>query len=375
MRHLNAPLALIAFLASATFLSAAPLFAQHEGVISGNVMDSSGVSVLGAEVSVDGAGRAFSDERGDFRITGVPLGAHTLGARRLGFAPFQVGVEVSAASEARVAIRLKLLAAPLPPVVVRASRMNYTGRLAGYYERLERKSAGYFITREQIDHENPSRLGQLLQHVPGISAVRGPAGIMGVRMRGRRCWPLVWIDGTPMPAGEVDLDSFAPSSIQGIELYLGSTTAPMRYMYNRDLSSCGTVLIWSRGPDTDPINSVPTPAVDLEALLARLAVYNADAVDRRAELDTTTALRLSFPPSLFAARVAGLVVAEFVVDSAGRVEDGTVGIISSTAPLFTDAVRSALTTASYIPAVKAGHPVRQLVQQRFQFDFDHQANR
>jgi TonB family protein len=69
------------------------------------------------------------------------------------------------------------------------------------------------------------------------------------------------------------------------------------------------------------------------------------------------------------------VVAEFVVDSAGRVEDGTVGIISSTAPLFTDAVRSALTTASYIPAVKGGHPVRQLVQQRFQFDFDHQANR
>lgn len=367
--------ALIAFLTSATILSATPLVAQQEGVITGTVTDSSGVPALGAEVAVDGsAGRAFSDERGTFRISGVPLGAHILRARRLGFAPFQVEVQVSEASEARVAIRMKLLAAALPPVVVHGSRMTYTGRLAGYYERLEKKSSGYFITRQQIDQENPATLGQLLEHVPGISSVRGRAGITGVRMRGRRCWPLVWIDGTPMPAGEVDLDSFAPSTIQGIELYLGSTTAPLRYIYNRDLSSCGTVLIWSRGPDTDPVRSIPTPTVDLGELLARLAVYNADQVDRRAQLDTTATLRLGFPPSLFAARVAGLVVAEFVVDGAGRVENGTIGIMSSTAPLFTDAVRVALESASYVPAIKGGRPVRQLVQQRFQFDFDHQIN-
>jgi Carboxypeptidase regulatory-like domain/TonB-dependent Receptor Plug Domain/Gram-negative bacterial TonB protein C-terminal len=375
MPGLSPSFALVAFLTSASVLSAPPLAAQREGVITGTVTDSSGVSVLGAEIAVEGtAGRAVSGERGVFRISGVPLGAHTLSARRLGFAPFQVGVQVSDVSEAIVAIRLKLLAAALPPVVIRASRMSYTGRLAGYYERLEKQTSGYFITREQIDRENPDRLGQLLQRVPGISAVRGPAGITGVRMRGRRCWPLVWIDGTPMPAGEVDLDSFAPSTIQGIELYLGSTTAPLRYIYNRDLSSCGTVLIWSRGPDTDPVTSSPAPSVDLKQLLAHLAVYNADQVDRRARLDTATVLRLTFPPPLFAARVAGLVVAEFVVDSVGRVEAGTVGIISSTAPLFTDAVRVALETANYVPAIKEGRPVRQLVQQRFQFDFDRQAN-
>lgn len=375
-RNRSASFALIAFLTSATILSATPLAAQQQGVITGTVTDSSGVPVLGAVVAVEGsAGRAFSDERGVFRISSIPPGTHVLRARRLGFAPFEVSVQVSGISEARVAIRMKLLAAALPPVVVHGSRMTYTGRLAGYYERLEKKSSGYFITREQIDQENPGRLGQLLTHVPGISSVRGRAGITGVRMRGRRCWPLVWIDGTPMPAGEIDLDSFTPSTIQGIELYLGSTTAPLRYIYNRDLSSCGTVLIWSRGPDTDPIRSTPTPSVDLEELLAHLAVYNADQVDRRAHLDTTALLRLSFPPPLFAARVAGLVIAEFVVDSAGRIENGTVGIISSTAPLFSDAVRVALESASYVPAIKDGRPVRQLVQQRFEFDFDRVANR
>jgi TonB family protein len=371
----DVPFVLLAFLISASILSATPLCAQREGVITGTVGDTSGAPILAAELTVEGsAGHVFSDERGMFRIIGVPLGEHILSARRLGFAAFQVGVRVSGVSEARVTVHMKLLATPLPPVVVHGTRMTYTGRLAGYYERLERKSSGYFITREQINQENPARLGQLLLRVPGISAVRGPAGITSVRMRGRRCWPLVWIDGTPMPAGEVDLDSFAPSTIQGIELYLGSTTAPIRYIYNRDVSSCGTVLIWSRGPDTDPVTSIPTPSVDIKALLANLKVYDADQVDRRAQLDTAAALRLGFPPPLFAARVAGLVVAEFVVDSTGRVENGTLGIISSTAPLFTEAVRVALETASYLPALKDGHTVRQLVQQRFQFDFAPPAN-
>jgi hypothetical protein len=255
--------------------------------------------------------------------------------------------------------------------------MSYSGRLAGYYERLEKRSAGSFITREEIDKANTSSLGQLLASVPGVSASgarHGQAGITRVRMRGRNCWPLVWIDGTPMPAGEVDLDSFVPSSIQGIELYLGSTTAPMRYIYNRDVSSCGTILIWSRGPDTDPIRGAPTPSVDLEDLLAHLAVYSAEQVDRRAHLDSTAGLQLTFPPPLYAARVPGLVIAEFVVDSAGRIENGTLGIVSSTAPLFTYAVRVALEGASYVPAVKDGRRVRQLVQQRFQFDLGRPTN-
>jgi TonB family protein len=278
-----------------------------------------------------------------------------------------VNVEVSQTNEATVSIRLTAVAATLPPVVVHPTRVHFTGRLAGYYERLQKRSGGYFITREQIDRENPRMLGQLLQHVPGVTAIRGRGRASGIRLRGRSCWPLVWIDGIPMPSGEVDLDSFPPTTIHGIELYLGSTTAPARYTYTRDISSCGTILLWSRGPDTDPIVSAPTPSVDLEALVAQLAIFNADQVDRRAALDTTRLLELSFPPPLFAAGIRGLVIAEFVVDTAGKVEDGTVGIVSSTAPLFTEAVRVALESASYMPALKGGRPVRQLVQQPFEF--------
>ena len=361
-------------LAACSFLFAPAVLAQVQGNITGTVTDTAGIPLLGVEISVDGTvAHAYTDQKGVFHLGGVQYGPRTLSARRLGFAPAQIGVEVAQAGEASVQLRLKPVVAVLPPVLIRPGRMSYTGRLAGYYERLEKRSNGYFITRDQIDHENPRMLSQLLQHVPGVTALRLRGGTTGIRLRGRNCWPLVWIDGTPMPSGEVDLDSFSPSTIHGIELYLGSTTAPARYSYTRDVSSCGTILIWSRGPDTDPISFPPTPSVDLEALVAQLSVFNADQVDRRAHLDTTQLLKLSFPPPLFAAGIHGLVIAEFVVDTAGKVEDGTVGIVSSTAPLFTDAVRVALESASYVPALKNGHPVRQLVQQPFEFSVGRQA--
>ncbi|HEV7388436.1 MAG TPA: TonB family protein [Gemmatimonadaceae bacterium] len=358
----------------AILLVAASASAQTLGNIAGTVTDSTGAPLLGVEITIDSADvHTFSNTQGAFQLGGVPYGNRTVNARRLGFAPNRATVDVARGGDATVTIRLKPIAVALAPVIVQPTRMNYTGRLAGYYERLEKRSNGYFITRDQIDHESTRLLGQLLQHVPGVTAVRGRGGITGIRLRGRSCWPLIWIDGTPMPSGEVDLDSFSPTSIHGIELYLGSTTAPSRYLYNRDVSSCGTILIWSRGIDTDPISPPPTPSVDLQSLISQLSVFSPEQVDKRATLDTTRLLQLSFPPSLFAAGVDGLVIAEFVVDTAGRVENGTVGIVSSTAPLFTDAVRVALVSASYFPAIKNGHPVRQLVQQPFEFSVSRQA--
>lgn len=347
---------------------AGPIAAQQEASVSGTVSDSAGGPIFRVELGVEGSLlHAYSDERGTFNLQGLPLGPRVLTARRLGFVPARVGIQLSQATGAEVTIRLTPVPSTLPPVVVHPGRLDYSGRLAGYYKRLEKKSAGVFITREQIDQEHSTTLGQLLQHVPGIRVGRASGGITGMRMRGRSCWPLVWIDGTPMPAGETDLDAFIPSTIQGIELYLGSTTAPIHYIYTGDVSSCGTVLIWSRGPDTDPIGGSAS-SVDLEDLIGRQAIYSADSVDRPARLDTTHSLRLEFPASLFAARVPGMVIAEFVVDTLGRVENRTVGIVSSTAPLFSDAVRLALYSASYVPASKGGHPVRQLVQQPFEFD-------
>ncbi|HJP85967.1 MAG TPA: TonB family protein [Gemmatimonadaceae bacterium] len=342
--------------------------AQVVGNVSGVVTDSAGAPLLGAEVTIDGSqARAFTEADGSFHLGAVPLGTRTINARRLGFSPNRVTVEVAQGADAAVVVRLTALPIALPTVLVKPTGMKYTGRLAGYYERLEKRSSGYFITRDQIDQEGSRLLGQLLQHVPGVTAVRLRGGLTGIRLRGRTCSPLVWIDGTPMPSGEVDLDSFSPTSIHGIELYLGSTTAPARYIYTRDVSSCGTILIWSRGPDTDPIVAAPQPSVDVQSLLSENSVFRADQVDRKAALDTARSTPPAFPPSLYAAGIPGLVIAEFVVDTTGHVENGTLGIVSSTAPLFTEAVRVALEETTFVPAIRNGRSVRQFVQQPFEF--------
>jgi TonB family protein len=353
----------------AVILPVAPLALAAQATLTGSVTDTSGAPIAGAQIAIVGtSAQTRTDQHGAFRLTNIPMGDASVTARRLGFAPLTMPLRVGAESGAVVAIRMIPVAAILPAVVVRPGRITYTGRLSGYYGRLEKKTSGYFITREQIDRENPSTMGQLLQRAPGIRALRGRHGITSVRMRGRACWPLVWIDGTPMPSGEVDLDSFVPSSIQGIELYLGSTTAPIGYIFDRDLSSCGTILIWSRGPDTDPVHSPSYSSAGLEDLVNRPIVYRPHEVDRQARLDTSEVLSLTFPPPLFASRTPGLVIAEFVVDTLGRVEDGEVGIVSSTAPPFEVAVRAALASATFVPALKDGRPVRQLVQQPFKFD-------
>ena len=148
-------------------------------------------------------------------------------------------MQVSGDSGAQVTIRMTPVATTLEPVVVRPEQITYPGRLAGYCKRLERKSAGDFITREQIDRENPSSMGQLLRHAAGIQAYRGGAWHDGHSDAGPNVLAARGLMALQCPAGEsVAWIALFPSSIQGIELYLGSTTAPIGYISDGDRSSC-----------------------------------------------------------------------------------------------------------------------------------------
>lgn len=348
-------------------LVTSPGGSQPGATLSGVVTDTDGLAIIGAVVSVTNTSLASkTDQRGEFRITGMPAGLVEVRARRIGFVPETQRVEISAPDKpALLRFQLAALPAMLDRVVIRRDRMKYIGRLAGYYQRLERRSSGQFITREEFERNESRSLSQALARTPGVSSVTLRSGGGAVRMRGRSCRPLVWIDGVPMPAGEVDLDAFPVNTLQGAELYLGSTTAPLDYAGHR--SSCGSILLWSRGRDTDPSGRSPRNPIDIEELVASLSVYTADQVDTRAVLRSHERLEAAYPPELFATRTSGTVVAEFVVDATGRVEPGTLTIISSTHSMLIAAVRQALEQSSFAPAEKYGRAVRQVVQQRFDF--------
>jgi TonB family protein len=340
--------------------------AQAPSNIVGVVTDSvAGIGISGAEVLLQGSSlHASTDVHGAFRIVGASDGG-TLRVRRLGYRPTTVLVR---AGESNLRIPLAPTVASLARIVVRGARGRYTGRLAGYFERLERRTQGQFITRADLERERPAQLTDMLQRNPGIRITRGRPGAQSVRMRGRDCRPLIWIDGAAMSAGDVDLDSFSPASLEGIEMYLGAANAPPRYQAARGQSECGTILLWSRGPDTEPRPTLrgATPE-ELEELIAALSVFTSEQVEVQATLDAPDAWQVPYPPSLRAAGTSGLVIAEFVVDTLGRVEAGNFGIVSSTNPFFSAAVRESAPDARFRPAWLNGRRVRQLVRQPFEF--------
>jgi protein TonB len=78
-------------------------------------------------------------------------------------------------------------------------------------------------------------------------------------------------------------------------------------------------------------------------------------------------MNLRYPDMLRSANVEGEVLVQFVVDTTGRVERGSIKILKSSHELFTNAVNSALPGARYYPAEIGGRKVKQLVQQPFNF--------
>lgn len=74
-----------------------------------------------------------------------------------------------------------------------------------------------------------------------------------------------------------------------------------------------------------------------------------------------------YPAGLRGQHMEGQVDAQFVVTERGMVDPGTIRILRSTDPEFSESVRRHLHTARYIPALIDGRPVRQVVQQSFVF--------
>lgn len=376
---LLAALALLPALLPALLLVPSPAAAQQRqpqrGAIAGVVQDEAGHGLVSAQVMViDGDGqRTTTDDDGNFLLTGLPLGSAKIAVRRLGYRPHETTAVVGDARGARL-LTIVLVQVPqqIDAVEVRGKRGQHSGPMADFYQRLEsHANGGYFFTREQIDSMRPYRTTDILRRVPGFSftasasADRGGAERM-VRSRDRRCSPLIWIDGTPAATAYYDPDLVNPRTIEGIEVYSGVATVPSLLMGPAGAGSCGAIAIWTReGERTGRRASRDEraeAAATLTSLLDSVQVYTEAEVDRAAQLAPATPFAPVYPAELRRANVTGVVVTEFIVDATGRVEPATLGVVYSPDPLFTEAVNAALAGAKFTPAMRGGHPVRQLVQ-------------
>lgn len=145
----------------------------------------------------------------------------------------------------------------------------------------------------------------------------------------------------------IDVPLITPTKISPIDLTRASTSTDEVLIGGptRALAGPGTLIAAIGGPD---------------------GVSDASAVDRAPRV-AGRAPEPRYPATLRSAGIEGRVVAEFVVDTLGRAELGTLRFPELANPLFGDAVREALARYRFLPGEVAGRKVRTRVAVPFDF--------
>lgn len=351
------------------------------GTVKGTVQTAFGLPIVGAQVRLvvpqrGPAPAVESDDNGTFTATKVPAGAMWLVARRIGYRPDSVRVTVAANAQATATVQLERIAVELTTVEI-LGRRDVTGHLAGFYRR-QGFGNGRFFTSADLERRNSARLSDVFRTIPGLRIeTRGFQN--SVRMRGSRCAPLVWLDGQPLYAGEIDLDAFDARSFDGVEVYSGAASVPVEFQGNQRMSSaCGTIILWSkRGElrERKRKKDEPTPTARIAAMLDSGKAFIVADVDAAARPDSFNLIRPIYPDSLFEAQSPGRVLAEFVVSTRGEAVMETFSAVTTTHRLFVEPVRRAIREQRFTPALKLGMPVPQVMQLPFEFVPDSTARR
>ena len=187
--------------------------------------------------------RATTDSAGAFSITAPEAGLYRVTATRLGFLQHRGDtVRLGNAETVTVEIQLDRTAVPLRPVVV-------TERLNGLPDGFEARRAqgfGRFLTRKDIEARRGSQTSDILRGMPGLVLTpvrrgRGPGNTLSFRGPAGLCQPAVWIDGVFIAGASVD-EILPPTTLEAIEVYNSTTTAPIQYR----TGNCGVVLFWTK---------------------------------------------------------------------------------------------------------------------------------
>jgi protein TonB len=96
--------------------------------------------------------------------------------------------------------------------------------------------------------------------------------------------------------------------------------------------------------------------------------YDENTVDRA--VTPTHQAPPRYPESLKSVGVEGVVSMRFIVGADGRVEPGSIDVISTPHKLFAEAARKSLLESRYRPAEAGGRAVRQVVEQTFSFKIE-----
>jgi hypothetical protein len=229
---------------------------QGDGLLAGTVVTvAQGKPLMDALVSIVGGPETRTNDRGQFRLTGVPGGTRTLLVRAVGYYPAQRSVDVVPGA-APVHVQLMTFRAVLDTVKVTGRRIR--DRYRGFEER-RRSASGVFVTADQIARWRPLNTSDIFRFIPAVKVVhRAHESIVVLRgaiadtafadttaSAGTICQPMMFLNGRNLfdiPLEAIDT-VVLPEEIDAIEVYVGGTVPPQ---YDDARRGCGAIVIWTR---------------------------------------------------------------------------------------------------------------------------------
>lgn len=240
--------------------------ASRNAVFAGVVAtDSTKRALPGAEVTIPALGLSVrADARGEFRLTDVPPGTHTIVARSVGYSALETQLTFAANQTDERTLHLSRVTV-LDSVVTTAVERRMSS-----FEENRRIGLGKFFTREDLDRVRGQSMASVMRGMSGVTVLkseksndlwaarsRGPQGDVATAparedsLRGARpaCYAHVWIDGAQVYRGRsgeplFNLNSINPEEIEALEYYRGPSETPSKYSTLG--STCGVMVIWTR---------------------------------------------------------------------------------------------------------------------------------
>lgn len=236
----------------AGFLALASGTARAQGSsLRGVVVDTVGVAIGNADIGIAALRRLTrTDELGRFWLDKLAPGDVEVSIRRLGYEPQRVRVSIQAATTDSLHIVLVANAMLLAGVDVSAAEIRLRRSIEDFYRRRVH-GTGQYITRDQIEGRLGGNPSDMLRNTPGVRLIRSANGGYAVRFPNTSlsrfdCAPLIWVDGQKAPG--LEIDDIPLRDVEGIEVYNGPATTPMQFTAGHSMTSCGTIVVWSRPP-------------------------------------------------------------------------------------------------------------------------------
>jgi hypothetical protein len=216
--------------------------------LTGTVRDSATMEpVPGVTIGLAERVATFTGRDGKFRVDEVQFGTVYLEARRIGYRPVTMNLDIIEGET----FNLDISAAPLPfalediDVNVEDDFASY-GPMRGFMQRRQR-GQGYSFLRWEIEEENPLYVTDLLRTLPGVRVRRNALGDRFITFRGcgspTPVMPTVYINGIQMDAVAGMLEWLVDTeNLEAMEVHLGAYTPPEYRNYN----ACGVIALWTR---------------------------------------------------------------------------------------------------------------------------------